>query len=130
MSVEITSLLLMLLLLVILMVIQGAVTIRNYGLTTGAGPRDDVPFPQPGLGGRVFRTIQNHKEGLLLFIPLVLLTAILEISNDCTVWGAQLFAGARFAYVPCYLLGIPWVRTGVFAAGMTGLVLLVYGLFQ
>ena len=40
-------------------------------------------------------------------------------------WGAILWFVARIAYVPLYLLGIPYLRSLVWAASMLGLLLML-----
>ncbi|MGB1077529.1 MAG: MAPEG family protein, partial [Bdellovibrionales bacterium] len=108
--------------------VQGTYTAKTYGFKKAGGTREDIPFPQPGFGGTLYRAIANLKEGLFYFVPLVLLTAILDISNDYTVWGAQIYVIARFLHVPCYLMGAP-LRGVTFGFATLGCVLLAYGLF-
>jgi uncharacterized MAPEG superfamily protein len=54
----------------------------------------------------------------------VLIAQATGTSTDNTVLGAQLFFWARVAYVPVYIIGLPWVRTGVWAASTVGLLLI------
>jgi uncharacterized MAPEG superfamily protein len=88
MTQEITMLLAVLLFLFVLTAIQVMLTMKQYGNIKALSGRDDIPHLQPGLGGRLHRAIANLKEGLHIFIPLVLLTAILGVSNGYTVLGA------------------------------------------
>lgn len=129
MTIEIIVLLCALLLLFALVMSQGMYTAFTYGLVRGVGARDDIPFPQPGMGGRIHRTIVNYKESLFFFIPLILLTAILGVSNSYTVLGAQVYLAARIIFVPLYILGVPWLRSVVFFVAVLGVVSIAYGLF-
>jgi len=129
MTQEISILLAVLLLLFILTCIQVVITMMNYGTVNSLGGRDNIPYLQPGHGGRLHRAIANLKEGLHFFVPLVLLTAISGVSNDNTILGSQLFLIARVLHAPLYLSGIVSLRTLAYMLGLLGLVLLVSGLF-
>ena len=128
MSQEITMLLAVLLLLFVLTAIQVLITMKQYGNINALSGRDDIPYVQPGLGGRLHKAIANLKESLHIFTPLVLLTAILGISNGYTVLGAQIYLVARVLHAPLYLSGIVGLRTLAFAIGVFGLSLLSWGL--
>jgi uncharacterized MAPEG superfamily protein len=129
MTQEIGILLAILLFLFTLTGIQVLLTIKNNGSVTALGPRDGIPFPPPGMQGRLYRAISNLKEGLQFFIPLVLLTAILGISNESTVLGAQLFLAGRILHTPLYLSGIVGLRTAAFGLATIGLFMIAWGLF-
>jgi uncharacterized MAPEG superfamily protein len=128
MTQEITMLLAVLGLLFVLTAIQVLMTMKQYGNISALSGRDDIPHQQPGLGGRLHRAIANLKEGLHIFTPLVLLTAVLGVSNNYTVLGAQIYLVARVLHAPLYLTGIVGLRTAAFAFGVLGLSLLAWGL--
>jgi uncharacterized MAPEG superfamily protein len=92
------------------------------------GDRSDMP-PADGLRGRAARTVNNSVEGLVVFAPLVLVAHLAGISNDLTVMGATIYFWSRVAYVPCYMFGIPWIRTLVFGVGLVGLLMIVAAIF-
>lgn len=129
MTTEITMLLIVLGLLFVLTFIQGIYTAKTYGFKKAGGTRENIPFPQPGFGGTIYRAIANLKEGLFYFVPLVLLTSILDVSNSYTIWGTQLYVIARLLHVPLYLVGSP-VRGAAFGLAVLACGLLTYGLFQ
>jgi uncharacterized MAPEG superfamily protein len=130
MTQEITILLVVLLLLFALTAIQVIFTMKNNGPITALGPRDSIPFPPPGIEGRIYRAIANLKESLHMFVPLILLTAILGISNESTVLGAQLYLVGRILHAPLYLSGIVSLRTAAFGLGTVGMIMITWGLFQ
>lgn len=66
----------------------------------------------------------NMLENLVLFAALVLVVQITGRASETTALGAQLFFWARLAYAIVYLVGIPWVRTGVWAVSLAGLILI------
>jgi uncharacterized MAPEG superfamily protein len=95
----------------------------QVGLPALAGNRKDLR-PIEGWAARARRAHQNMLENLVLFATLVLVAQIAGRFNATTALGAQLFLWARVAYVPVYLIGIPWVRTGLWGVSVAGLVLI------
>jgi uncharacterized MAPEG superfamily protein len=102
-------------------VIAAAGAQLQVGLPTLAGNRENLP-PIKGWAGRAQRAHRNMLENLVLFAALVLVAQIASKDNAATALGAQLFVWARVVYVPVYLIGIPWVRTGVWGVSVVGLV--------
>lgn len=119
MSVELTMLAYSVGLLFVLIVIQAGAGIRKQGLMPLANSRDDLP-PKGVFQARAGRVVDNHREGLTLFAPLVLIAAVAGISTPMTVMGAQLFFGARVVHALLYLLGVPLVRPLAWGAGIAG----------
>ncbi|WP_296817981.1 MAPEG family protein [Brevundimonas sp.] len=126
MSVELTMLVYATALLIVLVLIQALAGIRANGLATQAGPRDNLP-PVQTFHGRASRTVDNHREGLLMFAPLVLVAAVMDISTRLTILGAQLFFWSRVAHAVLYLAGVPWLRAAAWGVGMAGIVLVLLG---
>ena len=122
MSVELSMLVYSVALLFILIVIQAISGVLAQGLSEMAGSRDNLPEPKP-FQARMKRVVDNHREGLTLFAPLVLVAAFVQISNHWTVLGAQLFFYARAAHAALYLIGVPWVRPLAWAIGIVGTVM-------
>ncbi len=105
-------------LLLALILIAGFAGLRSQGLAL-AGSRDNLP--PPGIfQARARRVVDNHRENLIVFAPLVLIAALAHISTAWTVLGAQLFFYSRLAHAALYLLGVPWVRTVSYAVGLAG----------
>jgi len=122
MSVELTMLAYSVGLLFILILIQAIAGIRKQGLMPLANARDDLP-PKGVFQARAGRVVDNHREGLTLFAPLILIAAIAGVSTPLTVMGAQLFFAARVAHAVLYLFGIPLIRPLAWAAGITGTIM-------
>ena len=110
-------------------VIAAIGAIGAVGLPALAGNRENLP-PIEGWAGRARRAHRNMLENLVLFASLVLVAHVAGRANATTALGAQLFFWARAAYVPVYLIGIPWVRTGIFAVSVAGLLLIFSQLLQ
>ena len=122
MSIELSMLAYAVGLLFILVVIQAVAGIRAQGLTALANSRDNLPAPGV-FQARAKRVVDNHREGLILFAPLVLIAALSHISNPATVLGAQLFFFARVAHAGLYLAGVPMIRPLAWAVGIAGTVM-------
>jgi len=114
--------------LLVLILVQVTTLVITKGLPAAAGNRDGLSSDKPGFPGRLDRAIENLKESLFFFIPLVIFAAILGVSNEMTVMGAQLFVGARLVHAFLYLAGIPWLRTFAFLAGLVGIIMVALGL--
>ncbi len=93
------------------------------GMKVGLSNRDDLPTATP-MGGRAARTATNTIESFILFIALAL-TAHVAGMGEQVLLGAQVFFWARVAYLPVYILGITYVRTGVWAVGIAGLAMML-----
>jgi uncharacterized MAPEG superfamily protein len=99
------------------------------GLDWAASPRDNALGPMVGVAGRLERARANFMETFALFVAVVLAGCILQRHTATTVLGAQLYFWARLVYVPVYALGIPYLRTLIWAASIVGIVMLLVPLF-
>ncbi len=122
MTIELTMLAYSVALLFLLILVQGLSGVLAQGLPEMAGSRDNLPDPKP-FQARTKRIVDNHREGLALFAPLVLIAAVAHISNPSTVLGAQLFFYARVVHALLYLVGVPWIRPLAWGVGIAGTVL-------
>jgi uncharacterized MAPEG superfamily protein len=95
----------------------------QVGLPALAGNRENLPAIE-GWAGRAQRAHRNMLENFVLFAALVLVAQVAGKANAMTALGANLFFWARLVYAPVYLIGIPWVRTGVWGFSVVGLVLI------
>jgi len=108
---------------VLQMVVAAMTATQQVGLPRLAGNREDMP-ELTGVGGRAQRAHRNMLESLVLFAALVLVAQATGKANATTALGAQLFFWARLAYALVYLAGIPWLRTGIWAVSLVGLVMI------
>lgn len=126
-----TAELMMLFWAVVLTVVQMLVAVLlatgQVGLPTLAGNRDDVALT--GMAGRARRAHANMLENIVLFAALVLILQVAGLSNATTTLGAQIFVIARLVYAVVYLIGIPWLRTAVWAVSAVGLVMMALPIF-
>ena len=97
------------------------------GLMLALGNRDSLPEPTP-LAGRAQRAAANTFENLVFFAALALVAQAAGATNERVLLGAQVFLWARLVYLPVYVVGIPFVRTGVWTVSIAGLGLMVAGM--
>jgi uncharacterized MAPEG superfamily protein len=129
MSVELTMLVYATALLILLVLIQATAGVLAQGLMPMANSRDNLPPPKP-FQARTKRVVDNHREGLIMFAPLVLVAAVMQISTGATQLGAQLFFWARVAHAVLYLLGAPMVRPLAWAVGLVGTLMVLAGVLH
>lgn len=93
----------------------------RIGLAGYVGSRDEEP--EPGLiHGRALRANRNMAESFILFLAFGALSFVVpEADTAMGVLGAQIFVLARIAYLPLYLLAVPWLRSGIWTVGFVGL---------
>lgn len=96
----------------------------QVGLPALTGNRENLP-PITGWAGRAARAHRNILESLILFTALVLVARVTGTANATTALGSEVFFWARVVYIPIFLIGIPWARTGVWAISIVGLVMIV-----
>ena len=105
------------------MLVSALGSISQIGLTTLAGNRDNLT-ETTGWASRAQRAHRNMLESIAVFAILVMSAHHLNISNDMTVLGAQLFFWGRVAFSNIYIAGIPWVRTAAWGVSLVGLILI------
>ena len=124
MTIELTMLAYAVALLIALVFVQAAVGVRAKGAMPMAGHRDDVG-PATGFHARMLRVVDNHREGITMFAPLVLIAAAANIHNHWTVLGSQLFFYSRLVHAVLYVLGVPLVRPLAWALGLAGTIIVL-----
>ncbi|SHH12702.1 MAPEG family protein [Bradyrhizobium erythrophlei] len=102
------------------MLIALLAAIAQVGILPLVGNREKLPAFD-GWAGRAQRAHRNMLESLTIFAALVLVALVAGKSNVVTALGAQLFFWSRLAYAPVYVIGIPWLRTGLWGVSFAGL---------
>ena len=98
------------------------------GILSLAGSRDALPPPN-AMVGRARRGLTNLQENMPFFITLGLLAMIVDGADmQRATLGAQIFVIARLAYIPLYLISIPFTRSAAYLAGLVGNVLMLVAL--
>ena len=128
MTVELTYLAYTIALFFVVVMIQATAGIRQHGGMTLANSRDNLPAPNTFLA-RMKRLVDNFRENLWFFAPLVLIAAVSGVSNQWTVLGAQIFFFSRLAHAVWYIAGWPLLRPLFWLAGVIACVLIFLALF-
>ena len=120
---ELTALTLAGLLQVIQMVLMSVPANLELGVAKTLSPRDPDRLGRPLIEqlsprtGRLFRAMNNHFEGLILFTLAVVVVTLSDQSTSFTATCAWAYLGARVLYVPAYAFGWrPW-RSLIWLAG-------------
>ena len=102
--------------------------VSRIGLKAYLGSRDNAP-DDTALLGRATRATANMAENMMIFVPLALLSFVVEGTDQAmALLGAQIFVLGRIAYLPAYLAAIPVVRSVIFTVAFIGLALMVFAL--
>lgn len=109
--------------LLILLGTQGTLVPLNQGFGWGLGSRDGEP-EYTALQGRTRRTVANHIEGMMLFVPLIMIVEFADLSSQLTIIGAGLYLAARVMFAPLYMLGVAYLRSVVWGVGLLGTMLI------
>jgi uncharacterized MAPEG superfamily protein len=114
--------------LVSVLIAAGLAT-QQRGLKWNASNRDGDPKPLTGFASRATRASHNFLETFPFFAAAVLAVVLLQKSSPHTAMGSELYFWARAAYLPVYIIGIPYVRTVVWAVSFLGLLRVLAALF-
>lgn len=124
-SVEMQILFFAILLGILQLVLAVITGLQSAGLSWAAGPRDETRAHPGRLAGRLERAFENFLETFPFFAAGVLLVHGLDKSTHASVLGSQIYIWARVLYVPAYVIGIPFVRTLVWAASLAGILMVL-----
>jgi uncharacterized MAPEG superfamily protein len=119
----------------LLQVVQFALMAIPANLELGPGktlsPRDPDRLGKPLAEqvkpetGRLFRALNNHFEGLILFTLAVVVITLSDQSSAFTATCAWVYLAARVAYIPAYWFGLsPW-RSVIWFAGFLATTLML-----
>ena len=94
---------------------------KQRGLKWNASNRDGEPAPLTGAAARAARASRNFLETFPFFAAAVLAVVLSKTNTPHTALGAELYFWARLVYLPIYIVGIPYLRTLVWAVSFWGL---------
>ena len=116
---ELTALALAALLQVVQFGLMAVPANLELGSRTTLSPRDGdslVSQLSPH-SARLYRALNNHFEGLILFTIAVMIVSLADASTVFTATCAWTYLAARIAYIPAYAFGwTPW-RSLIWSAG-------------
>jgi len=115
-------------LLLVLTLVQGARNILLLGQPVCAGnQRNTTPWDY--WNERLGQAIRQLIEAIAIFAPLVLIIHGMELHNDQSAFGAQLFFVARLAHVVFYMADVGYARVGSWFVGVVGILMTASILF-
>jgi uncharacterized MAPEG superfamily protein len=101
--------------------VAAAFATQQRGLKWNASNRDGEPAPLTGAAARAARASHNFLETFPFFAAALLAVVFTKTNSPHTVFGAELYFWARLAYLPIYIVGIPYLRTLVWVVSFWGL---------
>jgi uncharacterized MAPEG superfamily protein len=102
---------------------------QQRGLKWNASNRDGEPKLLTGAAARANRASQNFIETFVFFAAAVLAVTLANRSTTHSVLGSQLYFWGRLAYLPIYIVGIPYLRTLAWFVSLVGLIMVLTPLF-
>jgi uncharacterized MAPEG superfamily protein len=109
--------------------LAGLLATRIRGLAWNAGNRDGTAQPLDGPAARAERASRNFLETFPFFAASVLAVELFKTDDGHVLLGSQIYFWARVAYLPIYVIGIPYLRTLVWALSFWGILQNVEALF-
>jgi uncharacterized MAPEG superfamily protein len=100
------------------------------GLRWNVGNRDGDPEPLRGPAARAARASHNFLETFAFFAAATLAVMATQQTDAHTAIGAQVYFWTRVAYLPIYVVGIPYLRTAVWGASLWGILQMVEPLLR
>ncbi|SDE33764.1 MAPEG family protein [Limimaricola pyoseonensis] len=104
---------------------------RELGFAKTLSPRDPQRLGAPlehlasPRTGRLYRALNNHFEGLILFTLAVVVLILGDRTSGLTGLLAWTYLGARVLYVPAYFFGLrPW-RSLIWLVGFSATLLMI-----
>ncbi len=90
------------------------------GLKRAFSNRTHIPEAGP-VAARADRAAKNMIENMILFVVVLTASRLGGADADALTPGAAMFFWARLAYWPVYIIGIPYLRTVLWASSLCGL---------
>ena len=101
---------------------------RQYGRDWKVGARDEPQAPLNPVAGRLARAQANFQETFPVAIVALLGVVIAGQTSVLTAIGGWIWLACRTIYLPLYAMGVPVVRTVVFAISIGGLGMVLWPL--
>jgi uncharacterized MAPEG superfamily protein len=130
MAIELTILGWSVILLLVHVVIQSGPTALELGFSYEMSARDAGLQPQSLYAGRARRALNNYLETYPGFVALAAAVVLANRTGGASALGAEIWLGARVVYLALYLLGIPYLRTLVWAVSIVGLLVMAVRLLS
>jgi len=113
---------------IVYVLIAASLMTSQRGLGWNIGNRDGDAARLSGAAARAQRASRNFLEPFPFFAAAVLAVVVAQRTSPHTALGAQIYFWARVAYLPIYIIGIPYVRSLVWAIAFWGLLMVLAAL--
>jgi uncharacterized MAPEG superfamily protein len=110
-------------------IVASVLSSQQRGLRWNASNRDGEAKPLTPIAARAARANANFLETFGFFAAAVLAVVVSKHNTPHTALGAELYFWARLAYLPVYVIGIPYLRTAVWAIAFWGMLQIIEALF-
>lgn len=110
-------------------IVASVLSSHQRGLQWNAGNRDGDAKPLSPIAARAARANANFLETFGFFAAAVLAVVVSNHNTPRTTLGAELYFWARLAYLPVYVIGIPYLRTAIWAIAFWGMLQIIEALF-
>jgi uncharacterized MAPEG superfamily protein len=108
--------------------LAAALVTAKRGVAWNAGNRDAPVEPLRGPPARAQRASANLLETFPFFAAAALAVVALDRSSPHTALAAQLYFWSRLAYLPVYVIGIPYLRSAIWVVSLWAILQLVWAL--
>jgi uncharacterized MAPEG superfamily protein len=129
MTVELKMLACSIVLGIVSVLLAGALSTHQRGALWNLGNREGEVKPLAGAAARARRANLNFLETFPFFAAAVLAVVLTQRNGASTALGAQLYFWGRLVYLPVYTIGIPYLRTLLWAVIFVGLLMVLRALF-
>lgn len=129
MTLEAWSILTYSILVLFLILIQGIYSIRTASVAYGFSNCETPQLDKSDIGVRIDNTLNNFKEGALMYLPLALIAVSLNHSNTWTYYAALATIISGLVYIPVYIMGIEKIRTFVWIPSYLAVPTMAFGIF-
>jgi uncharacterized MAPEG superfamily protein len=110
-------------------IVASVLTSQQRGLRWNAGNRDGEAKPLTPIAARAVRANANFLETFGFFAAAVLGVVVSKHNTLHSALGAETYFWARLAYLPVYVIGIPYLRTAIWAIAFWGMLQIIEALF-
>jgi uncharacterized MAPEG superfamily protein len=101
--------------------IAATLSVMQRGMVWGFSNRDGDLKALIGPAARAHRASVNFLETFPFFAAAVLAVVFTKSNTAHTALGAEIYFWARLVYLPVYFVGIPYLRTLVWAVSLWGM---------
>jgi uncharacterized MAPEG superfamily protein len=126
MSIELTLLIWSAILAFAYLGVQSTLYRLDYGVEHANSQRDNERPPNRWTV-RAQRALSNFLETYAIFVALAVATELSGRSGGLTQWGAMIWFGARWLYLPAYFIDVRQLRSLIWTVSLIGLLLMFFG---